>query len=135
MKNKLIQFVPALLALVAIGFSYFSIWCIFTTRVCYATVIDHISFTITQPLYFFSLFFLPIALILAFIPRHIFNSWLKFAVWALPLLLILVATQPVVSGFLSTNRDDAARLAGQVFAGISLILIVWKYFTRPKLQG
>ncbi|MFA5942470.1 MAG: hypothetical protein WC798_02245 [Candidatus Paceibacterota bacterium] len=132
MKNKITQLIPAILALVVIGFRYFSLWCIFTTRVCYSTVIDHVALSVTQPLYNFSLFFLPIALILIFIPRHLFNSWLKFAAWTLPILLILVATQPVVSSFLSTNRDDAARLAGQVFAGASLLLIIYKWITSAN---
>jgi len=134
MKNKITQFIPILLALLAIGFRYFSNWCIDSISICYGTFIHQMALSITKPLYFFSLFFLPVAIVLAFIPRHIFNSWLKFAVWALPLLLILVATQPVVSGFLSTNRDDAARFAGQVFAGLSLLLILWKWFTS-KRQG
>lgn len=129
MKTKIIQFIPATFALIAVGFSYFSLWCIFTTRVCYGTIISHISLSITQPLYFFSLFFLPLAIILAFVPRATFNSWLKFAAWTAPLLVIFIATQPVApSSFLSTDRDDAARLAGQVFAVISLLLIIWKYF-------
>ncbi|OGG39668.1 hypothetical protein A2118_03210 [Candidatus Kaiserbacteria bacterium GWA2_50_9] len=126
MKNKIIQFIPALVTLLIIGFRYFSIWCADSILSCYSSWINQIALSITKPLYLFSLFFLPIAIVLAFVPRYIFNSWLKFAAWSLPLLFVLVATQPVVSSFLSTNRDDAARLAGQVFAAISLLLIVWR---------
>ena len=126
MKTKIVQSIPAVLALAVIGFRYFSLWCIFTTRVCYGTTVSHISLTITSPLYLFALFILPITLILVFVPRNVFISWLKLAVWAVPLLLLLISTQPVYSGFLSTDRDDAARLAGEVFAGASLILIIWK---------
>ena len=136
MKIKIIQSIPALFALLAIGFSNFSIWCIFTTRACYGTVIDHINFLLTQPLYFFALYFLPIAIILAFVPREIFKSWLKFAVWALPLLFIFIVIQPVSpQQILSTDRDDAARLAGGVFAGLSLILILWKWFSSRRNSG
>ncbi|MFA5998238.1 MAG: hypothetical protein WC814_02530 [Candidatus Paceibacterota bacterium] len=49
-------------------------------------------------------------------------------------MFILIATQPVVSSFLSTNRDDAARLAGSVFAVASLILIIWKYFSTRRVH-
>ncbi len=87
---------------------------------------SHISLTVTKPLYLLSLYLLPIAIILVFVPRSVFISWLKLAVWAIPLLLIFISTQPVYSGFLSTDRDDAARLAGEVFAGVSLVLIIWK---------
>lgn len=126
MKTKIIQSIPAMFALAAIGFRYFSLWCIFTTQVCYGTTVSHISLTVTKPLYLLSLYLLPIAIILVFVPRSVFISWLKLAVWAIPLLLIFISTQPVYSGFLSTDRDDAARLAGEVFAGVSLVLIIWK---------
>ena len=136
MKTKIIQFIPTAFVLVVIGFRYFSTWCIFTTRICYGATVDHILFPITQPFYNFSLFLLPIALVLIFVPRRVFNSWLKFVALALPLLFIFVATQPVVSSFLSTNRDDAARLAGQVFSVVSLILIIWKAYTfRRENRG
>jgi len=127
MKNKIIQFIPAILALAFIGFSYFSQWCTVAGQICFRTLLDQMFPYITSPLYFFFLFFLPIAIILIFIPRSIFNLWFKFAVVALPLLLILVATQPVyATHILSTNRDDAARFAGEVFSGVSLILIIYR---------
>ena len=133
MKTKIIQFIPVLIALIAIGFRYFSNWCIFTVGVCYGTTISHISLTITKPLYNFSIFFVPIALIFAFVQRSIFNSWLKFAAWAIPLAIIFIALTPVnFTGlgmdFFPFYRDDAARLAGKLFAGISSILVIWKYF-------
>jgi hypothetical protein len=136
MKTKITQFIPALVALAFIGFRYLSVWCIFTTRVCYGTTIDHISLTITKPLFYFSLFSLPIAIILAFVPRTIFNSWLKFSAWAIPLLVIYIWTTPVNSNafmdLFPFYRDDAARLAGEVFAGVSLLLIIWKYFSARR---
>ena len=132
MKTKIAQSIPALLALLAIGFRYFSNWCIDSISTCYGTWIHWISLPVTKPFYLFSLYLLPIAIILIFVPREIFKSWLKFAVWSLPLLLMLVATQPVFSSFLSTDRDDAARLAGGVFSIVSLILIIWKYFSLRR---
>lgn len=88
---------------------------------------------ITYPLYFFALYSLPLAVVLIFVSRRAFGSWLKFAAWALPLLAILVATQPVVASFLSTNRDDAARLAAQIFSITSLGVIVFSaLFSRLK---
>jgi len=132
MKTKIIQFVPILFALAVVGFRYFSLWCIFTTHICYGTTISHISLSITKPFYLFSLTFLPIAIVLVFVSRQIFNSWLKLAVWVIPLLFVFIATQPVVSSFLSTNRDDAARLAGQVFTVFSLVLIIYKYLATRR---
>jgi len=87
---------------------------------------DHIYFYFTQPLYFFALYSLPLVVILIFVSRQVFSSWLRLAAWALPLAFLFIATQPVVASFLSTDRDDAARLAAILFTVISLILITWK---------
>lgn len=134
MKAKIIQFIPVLLAIIAIGFSYFSQWCTTAGQVCFRTILDRMIPEITYPLYFFALFSLPIAIILVFIPRNIFNSWLKFAVWAIPLAIIFIAITPVSNpgaymDFFPFYRDDAARLSSEIFSGISLILIIYKWFT------
>lgn len=137
MKTKITQFVPTLFVLAVISFRYFSQWCILTNSLCYGTWVHNIYNYVTSPLYFFALYFLPLAIILVFIPRSIFNSWLKFAVWALPLALIFTATTSVNWTGIGINffpfyRDDAARLAGGVFAAASLILIIWKSFAARR---
>ncbi len=131
MKSKIVQVIPVVLVLTAIGFRYFSLWCIFTTQICYGTTVSNISLTVTKPLYLFSLYLLPIAIILVFIPRSVFNSWLKFAAWALPLSFLYIASTEVSSArmgidFFPFYRDDAARLAGQIFTGVSLALVAIK---------
>lgn len=125
------QTIPFLLALLGFGFAPTSYWCIYSNGYCYASWVHQIYQYFTNPLYNFSLFSLPIALILTFVPRSIFNSWLKLAAWAIPLLVLFIAVTPVnFTGlgmdFFPFYRDDAARLAGEVFAGISLVLIIWK---------
>src|SRR3989344_4285995 len=135
MKNKIIQFIPAVLAIVAIGFLYFSQWCIPEGHACFQTFLDRIFIYLTSPIYFFALYFLPIAIILAFVQREIFKSWLKLIVWIIPLLVLYIWTTPVWNNsLLPFNRDDAARLAGQVFATLSLVLIVWKYFSARRAR-
>lgn len=125
---RLIQFIPVLLAVFVIGFRYFGLWCTNAGNFCYRTLLDRTFLEITNPLDSFARYFLLIAIVLIFIPRRTFISWLKFATWALPLLFIFVASTPVydASFLFSFGRDDAARLAGQIFAIASLILIVWK---------
>ena len=135
MKTKIIQSIPVALALLAVGFLYLSRWCTETIPSCYGSWIHHIYFYFTQPLYFFALYILPITIILVFVSRSVFKSWLKLAMWAVPLLLIFISTQPVVGSFLSTNRDDTARLAGEVFTVLSLILIVWKYYAGRRANS
>lgn len=132
MKTKLIQVVPASLALLAIGFGEFSRWCSADGYICDQTTLDQMIPYMTYPLYFFALYALPIAIILIFVSRAIFNSWLKLAAWMLPLAFIFVATQPVVASFLSTDRDDAARLAAIIFTILSLTFIVWKWFAARR---
>lgn len=130
MKTKIIQFVPAILALSVIGFSNFSQWCTSEGHVCFRTVLDRMIPEVTYPLYFFSLFSLSIFLVVAFVPRSIFNSWRKFAVWALPLVFMFIATTPVnFTGigmdFFPFYRDDAARLLGSIFAVASLTVLAF----------
>lgn len=101
----------------------------------YLSCSDETIMSIGSPLLIFSFYFLPIVLITVFTPRNIFISWLKLAVLVIPLLLIFISTQPVVGSFLSTNRDDTARLAGEIFTVLSLTLIVWKYYTSRRANS
>jgi len=124
-----------MLALTAIGFRHFSLWCTDVGQFCYRTWLDRIFLDITKPLYFFALYFLPIAIVLVFVPREIFKSWLKLAAWALPLAIIFIAMTPVIdTSLLPFQRDDAARLAGGLFAVVSLLLIAWKHFSLRRAR-
>jgi hypothetical protein len=89
---------------------------------------------ITYPLYFFSLYLLPLTIVLIFVSRSTFNSWLRLAVWLIPLALIFVSTQPVVAGFLSTDRDDAARFSAGVVTAVSFLLLISKWFAGRRQQ-
>ena len=137
MKTKTIQFVPAILAVVAIGFRYFSQWCIGEGQLCFRTLLDRIYLYIINPVFYFAIFLLPISAVLIFVPREIFKSWLKLAVWAIPLAIIFITLTPdsnpgaYIDPF-PFYRDDAARLAGGVFAAASFILIAWKYFSSSR---
>ena len=135
MKNKITQFIPVIFALLVVGFSYFSQWCSGTGQICFRTLIDQMIPEITYPLYFFAIFFLPIAIILVFVRREIFNSWFKFAAWALPLIFIYIAMTPVWdSTFLPFTRDDAARLSSQIFSVVSLIIIIYKFVVFHNIR-
>ncbi|MFZ2500539.1 MAG: hypothetical protein WAW90_00955 [Minisyncoccia bacterium] len=137
MKTKITQSIPALLTLLVVGFSQFSLWCSDLGNLCYRTWIDSIFLDVINPLYFFSLYFLPIAIILIFVPRHVFNSWLKLAVWALPLAFIFIATTDVSWSGIGINffpfyRDDAARLSAEIFTSLSILLVVWKLIANRQ---
>ncbi|HQU07811.1 MAG: hypothetical protein B7X04_01015 [Parcubacteria group bacterium 21-54-25] len=133
MRRRIIQSIPLIIALLGIAFLYFSRWCTETVPVCYGSWIDHIYFYFTQPLYFFALYSLPLAIILIFVSRPIFNSWLKLAAWMIPLGVIYTAMTPVNFTGIGIDlfpfyRDDAARLSAEALTTVSLVLIIWKYF-------
>ena len=133
----MMQFVPATIALIGCALAPVVYWCVFTTHVCYGTFISNIEPGVINPFYSFSLYTLPITIILIFVPREIFKSWLKFAAWALPFAFIYIATTPVSGGGIGLNfsnfyRDDAARLMGGVFSIISAVLVVLKFIAARR---
>ncbi len=133
--ERLVQSIPTALLLLVVVFRYFSVSCI-DSGSCFDTWIRYVSLDFTKPLYFFALYSLPIAIVLVFVPRTLFKSWLKLAVWLVPLLLLFIATQPVApQSFLSTDRDDAARLAAQIFTVLSLSLVAWKYYASRRADS
>lgn len=133
--EKLVQSIPAALLLLVVAFRYFSVSCI-DSGSCFDTWIRYVSLDFTKPLYFFALYSLPLAIILVFVSHKLFKSWLKLAVWLVPLLLLFIATQPVApQSFMSTNRDDAARLVAELLTVVSLIKLIlpwWKSRTLRK---
>lgn len=139
MKTKIIQFIPALITLVFIGFRYFSNWCINSVPSCYGSLIHQSYQYFTYPLFLFSLFLFPVTLILIFVPRHLFISWLKFAVWAIPLSFIYIATTPVSppsQGFgMFSGGPDRTEISinnGLIFLVLSLIVVILA-FIRERL--
>ncbi|HFC11118.1 MAG TPA: hypothetical protein ENJ75_02975 [Candidatus Kaiserbacteria bacterium] len=138
MKTKIVQFIPVLGTLLAIGFLYFSRWCTETISSCYGSWMDHIYFYFTQPSYFFALYSLPLAIVLIFVSRAVFKSWLKLAVWLLPLAFISVALTNTTSSqglgmdLFPYTRDDAARQMAEIVTVISFLLIAWKYFKAHR---
>ncbi|HFC10756.1 MAG TPA: hypothetical protein ENJ75_00955 [Candidatus Kaiserbacteria bacterium] len=138
MKKRAIQFVPLVIALLGIGFGDFSQWCTQSGNVCYRTILDQMIPTVTYPLYFFALYFLPLAIVLIFVSRAVFKSWLKLAVWLLPLAFISVALTNTTSSqglgmdLFPYTRDDAARQMAEIVIVISFLLIAWKYFKAHR---
>ncbi len=130
--EKLVQSIPTALLLLAVAFRYFSVSCI-DSGSCFDTWIRYLSLDFTKPLYFFALYSLPLAIILIFVSHKLFKSWWKLAVWLVPLLLLFVATQPVApQSFLSTDRDDAARLAAEILTIVSLFRFLLPWWKSRK---
>jgi len=95
--------------------------------------------TIGQPLLIFSLFLVPVVLILLFISDSAFKSWLWLALVWLPLSIICVALTPdssnqVISYSSIINHENTAIVMGGLFTLISLILIAWKTLAARNAQ-
>lgn len=123
--------------LFAIGFGDFSQWCATGNHGCVRTVLDQMIPYVTYPFYFFSLYFLPAAILLIFVSRDIFKSWLRLAVWVFPLAFIYIASTPINWTGIGLDlypfvRDDAARLAGGVITAASLTLVIWEYVAARR---
>ena len=130
------QFIPALLALLFVGFRYISLWCVYSASVCYGGVIHQMFPYIITPLYLFSSAFLLVAIILAFVPRTIFNSWLRLAAWFVPLSLIIIFITPVTSNswmpIFFVSREEISLYLGIAFSAVSIILVIYKYLSLRR---
>lgn len=83
-----------------------------------------------EPLFSYSLVFLPASFALLFIQKEAFNSWLHFARWWLPLSIILILITPTSSNswmpLYSLDKEMMTWLMGGLFTLISLVLIITK---------
>ena len=81
---------------------------------------------------FFPAIIVLVSLILFFLKDEIFNSWLKFTKWYLPIAIILIVIFPSHAGFLSPDRETITWLSAALFLIISLLIIGWKSW---RLRG
>lgn len=97
---------------------------------CETSFLDEV---LAQPLFLFSLSVLICSGILFFLREEIFRSWTRFAKWYLLVSAgVLLFGSFDGGGYISMGLDDRESvtwfLAG-FFLFISLVLIVWKWFT------
>lgn len=81
-------------------------------------------------------FVLLFSLITYFLPESVFRAWVNFTKWWVPLQILLVALTPESSGgyfVVILDKQFVAIILSGLFAIISLLLILWKWFSsRPK---
>lgn len=83
--------------------------------------------TIGEPLYRLSVgAAIPFSIVI-FLKRTVYEQWLRFARWWIPLSVLLVIVTPVGSNswmpLLSLNKEGVALLMAGLFTSISLVLI------------
>ena len=107
-------------------------------NMCGSYQCEDILDSIAVPLGFFTIAIFPIAIILLFRPKPIFNSWWRFAKIYLPIALTLILIMGFSSddGSWGVGADFDAEitiwLTASLFLIISLILIIYKSIKLRK---
>lgn len=87
---------------------------------------------IGEPLLIFSILLVIFFSIFLFLKKNIFNSWLRFAAWWVPLSIILIAITPETSNswmpLYFIGKNTVTIIMAGFFAFVSLLLITLKSF-------
>ncbi len=93
---------------------------------CLDKIIQNVGF----PLRLFAERMLPLVIILLFVSKNAFTSWVKFALWWIPLSFLLIANAPDTGHqafrVIEMNMLVMAKLTGWTFLILSLLLIAFK---------
>lgn len=89
---------------------------------------------VAEPLFFLSIPFLLVIIILFFRPKETFDVWKKFAIIFLPLSIILIAITPVTSYdmMFDYNKEKITWIMSGLFFVISLMVIIINIIKRKK---
>ena len=138
LKSYIYQAIPlaiflAILILIPVLYS-----CADATSCSLRSLVWNLTFPVLDPVFIFAQWAIVPSIAVLFFRWSTFRSWLRFVAWAIPLSIIFIALIPVNSSgaymdLFPFYRDDAARLAGEVFAAASLVLIIWRWW-RTRLS-
>jgi len=131
------KFIPLVLVFSGLGLRHLALWCVYGLSSCSATNFFHAIFLdFINPLYTFSIFFVVPALGLVFVKQHTFKSWLRFAIWFIPLSIIVIGTTSTSSNswmpLYFIGKDTVTLVMAGLFTVISLVIIVWRQFDLGK---
>ncbi len=130
------KYIPLLLVLIFIIVNRFAANCVLSITCPAADLIWPFFFELIKPLYLYSLVFGIVSVCLVFVNKQTFGSWLKLAVWWIPLSVILIAVTPKNSSswmpLYFVGKDTVTLIMASLFAVISLALIGWKTFVSRK---
>lgn len=87
------------------------------------------SEAIAQPMFFFSLAFLIICFVLFFVREEVYKSWRRFAIWAIPIGIIILWIAPTSTpgtwlGGGDFTKETASWGVSILFLAISLFIII-----------
>lgn len=135
---RFIQFLPPVVICLAIPLGYFSSWCgVYSSCPFWSYFYDY-AFTVFKPLWVFSLFSVPAVILIPIVKERVFKTWARFAfVWVLLSFLVIAwASEPSSSWFqiIRFGGEDAARIMGILFSGLSLFLLAWQTYMPKKVR-
>lgn len=92
-------------------------------------------FTLGHPLFFLSLSILAISAVLYFVREELFRAWGKFALWFIPLSIVLVYLAPIQSSdwIFPLDKKLTASLLARLFFLVSLLIITIKSWRLRKV--
>ena len=94
--------------------------------------------SIAAPLLGLSFSILIVSLITYKLRDKVFYAWLKFSIFAIPVVIFLVAKSPesayggALASAMSVTRAEASFQLSIIYLVVSLIVITYKYFTLRK---
>lgn len=102
--------------------------------------ISSLSGNIGEPLTLFMALFIPSALLVFAFRNIVYQAWKKFALFYIPLSVILIALVPVSCGgnfisFFCLNKENTSWLTAGGFFIITIILIITKKIKAKSNQG
>lgn len=132
-----ISWVPLTIILSLFGLIKLSYICADNISCIFRSQIWSITFKILSPVSIFCLYSIPLAIVLIFIQKNVFKSWLRFAAWWIPLSILLVAITPetgnqAISYSSVINYANTAKFMAILFTIISLGIIGWKTFVSKN---
>lgn len=133
--HRFVSGVLLILSVAAIGFGYLLLWRPDLLGMCPAGIMcleEFWTFGVGQPL-FWGLRLLPVLfLVLVFVRREVFNTWLKCTWWLAVVGLILIALTPYQFTGYMPDRTKITGLVVEVYVAVSFLVIAWKYW---RLRG
>lgn len=136
---RLKQFLPLVFFCLAIPLGYFSGKCGVSSSCLYSVYFHEYVFSVFEPIYLFSLYSIPAVLLLPIVKKGVFDVWLRFATAWIILSIIIIASTPTYSHswfpVYEFVREDAAKLMGILFSGISLFIIAWQSYRSRRTRS
>ena len=126
--NRLLP-IGVLAAGIVIGYS--GMHCGISASCPLVQIFSDLAFDLFKPLWMFCLFALPAGFVVLFPGARAYSSWLKFAMWWVPLSVVIIAATENSHNWMPLfvfGKSEAAVLMSSLFTIISLGLIAWKQF-------